>query len=114
MFAEDKPALARYNLKDCELVTRIFHKTELLTFLLERATVTGLPADRSGGSVAAFEHLHIPLMHRQGFVAPTLGERPPEASPGGFVMNSQPGLYESVLVLYYKSLYPSIIRTFLI
>ncbi|WP_313285307.1 DNA polymerase II [Stutzerimonas kunmingensis] len=114
MFAEDKPALARYNLKDCELVTRIFARTELLTFLLERATVTGLAADRSGGSVAAFEHLYLPLMHRQGFVAPNLGERQPEASPGGFVMNSQPGLYESVLVLDYKSLYPSIIRTFLI
>ncbi|WP_268800766.1 DNA polymerase II [Pseudomonas huanghezhanensis] len=114
MFAEDKPALATYNLKDCELVTRIFHKTELLTFLLERATVTGLPADRNGGSVAAFEHLYMPLMHRQGFVAPNLGERMPQASPGGFVMDSRPGLYESVLVLDYKSLYPSIIRTFLI
>lgn len=114
MFAEDKPALARYNLKDCELVTRIFAKTELLTFLLERATVTGLPTDSSGGSVAAFSHLYIPQMHRLGFVAPNLGERPPEASPGGFVMDSRPGLYESVLVLDYKSLYPSIIRTFLI
>lgn len=114
MFAEDKPALARYNLKDCELVTRIFAKTELLTFLLERASVTGLPADSNGGSVAAFGNLYIPLMHRQGFVAPNLGERPPEASPGGFVMDSKPGLYESVLVLDYKSLYPSIIRTFLI
>ena len=114
LFAEDKPALARYNLKDCELVTRIFAHTELLPFLLERASVTGLPADRSGGSVAAFTHLYMPLMHRQGFVAPNLGERPPEASPGGFVMNSQPGLYDSVLVLDYKSLYPSIIRTFLI
>ncbi|MQT42859.1 DNA polymerase II [Pseudomonas sp. FSL R10-2172] len=114
MFAEDKPALARYNLKDCELVTRIFHKTELLTFLLERASVTGLEADRSGGSVAAFYHLYMPLMHRQGYVAPNLGDNPPQASPGGFVMESQPGLYESVLVLDYKSLYPSIIRTFLI
>ncbi|WP_027947717.1 DNA polymerase II [Litchfieldella anticariensis] len=114
MFAEDKPALARYNLKDCELVTRIFSKTELLDFLLERATVTGLPADRSGGSVAAFSHLYMPLMHRQGFVAPNQGERMPEASPGGFVMDSRPGLYDSVLVLDYKSLYPSIIRTFLI
>jgi len=114
MFAEDKPALARYNLKDCELVTRIFAKTELLTFLLERAAVTGLPADRSGGSVAAFTHLYLPPMHRQGFVAPNLGEKLPQASPGGFVMDSRPGLYESVLVLDYKSLYPSIIRTFLI
>lgn len=114
MFAEDKPALAKYNLKDCELVTRIFARTELLKFLLERASVTGLPADRSGGSVAAFTHLYMPLMHRQGFVAPNLGTNPPQASPGGFVMDSQPGLYESVLVLDYKSLYPSIIRTFLI
>jgi DNA polymerase-2 len=113
-FAEDKPALARYNLKDCELVTRIFAKTELLTFLLERASVTGLAADRSGGSVAAFEHLYMPMMHRQGYVAPNLGDIAGENSPGGFVMDSRSGLYDSVLVLDYKSLYPSIIRTFLI
>lgn len=113
-FAEDKPALARYNLKDCELVTRIFAHTRLLEFLLERSSVTGLAVDRSGGSVAAFCHLYIPQMHRLGFVAPNLGSRPDEASPGGFVMDSRPGLYDSVLVLDYKSLYPSIIRTFLI
>ncbi|MFK0310958.1 DNA polymerase II [Pseudomonas sp. NPDC090233] len=114
MFAEDKPALARYNLKDCELVTRIFAHTRLLEFLLERSSVTGLAVDRSGGSVAAFCHLYMPQMHRLGFVAPNLGSRPDEASPGGFVMDSRPGLYDSVLVLDYKSLYPSIIRTFLI
>ena len=113
-FAEDKPALATYNLKDCELVTRIFAKTELLTFLLERAAVTGLPADRSGGSVAAFSHLYLPHMHRHGYVAPNLGDVSGEPSPGGFVMDSQSGLYDSVVVLDYKSLYPSIIRTFLI
>ncbi|KAA9002644.1 DNA polymerase II [Affinibrenneria salicis] len=114
LFAEDKPALARYNLQDCTLVTRIFEHTELLSFLLERASVTGLAADRSGGSVAAFTHLYLPRMHRAGYVAPNLGEIAPEASPGGFVMDSRPGLYDSVLVLDYKSLYPSIIRTFLI
>jgi DNA polymerase-2 len=114
MFEEDKPALARYNLKDCELVTRIFDKTGLMHFLLERASVTGLAADRSGGSVAAFEHSYIPLMHRQGFVAPNIGDVPGADSPGGFVMDSRSGLYDSVLVLDYKSLYPSIIRTFLI
>ncbi|MDI5892313.1 DNA polymerase II [Halomonas rhizosphaerae] len=114
MFAEDKPALARYNLRDCELVTRIFEATELLEFLLERATVTGLPADRSGGSVAAFTHLYLPRLHRLGLVAPNLGEGQPDESPGGFVMDSRPGLYDSVLVLDFKSLYPSIIRSFLI
>ena len=114
MFDEDRPALAIYNLKDCELVTQIFAKTDLLAFLLERSSVTGLAADRSGGSVAAFTHLYLPAMHRLGYVAPNLGEKMPQASPGGFVMDSRPGLYDSVLVLDYKSLYPSIIRSFLI
>ncbi|MDO6814456.1 DNA polymerase II [Cobetia amphilecti] len=114
MFAEDKPSLARYNLKDCELVTRIFAKTRLMEFLLARAAATGLEADRSGGSVAAFTHLYLPRLHRLGKVAPNLGDVVGEDSPGGFVMDSQPGLYDSVLVLDFKSLYPSIIRTFLI
>ncbi|WLE61585.1 DNA polymerase II [Burkholderia plantarii] len=113
-FDHDKPALAHYNLKDCELVTRIFAKADLLSFMLERATVTGLAADRTGGSVAAFTHLYLPRMHRLGYVAPNLGDVTGQNSPGGFVMDSRPGLYDSVLVLDYKSLYPSIIRTFLI
>ncbi|CAK9886071.1 MAG: DNA polymerase II [Candidatus Erwinia impunctatus] len=113
-FHEDKPALARYNIKDCELVSRIFHHTAIMPFLMERAAVNGLPVDRHGGSVASFNHLYLPRMHRAGFVAPNLGEVQVEASPGGYVMDSQPGLYDSVLVLDYKSLYPSIIRTFLI
>jgi DNA polymerase-2 len=33
-------------------------------------------------------------------------------SPGGYVMDSIPGLYKNVLVLDFKSLYPSIIRSF--
>lgn len=114
LFATDKPALARYNLKDCQLVTRIFHKTKIMPFLLERAAVNGLPADRHGGSVAAFSHLYLPRMHRAGYVAPDMGGVPPRSSPGGYVMASRPGLYDSVLVLDYKSLYPAIIRTFLI
>lgn len=113
-FQEDKPALAHYNLKDCELVTRIFDKANLLAFMIERATVTGLQADHLGGSIAAFGHHYLPRMHREGYVAPSVGDISGGASPGGFVMDSKPGLYDSVVVLDYKSLYPSIIRTFLV
>src|SRR5690606_10890964 len=50
-----------------------------------------------------------------GFVAPDIGDGySAEKSPGGYVMNSRPGLFEHVLVLDFKSLYPSIIRTFCI
>lgn len=113
-FQEDKPALAAYNIKDCELVLRIFDKAKLLAFAMERAHATGLQLDHFGGSIAAFSHHYLPRMHRLGYVAPNVGDIQGKSSPGGYVMDSKPGFYDSVLVLDYKSLYPSIIRTFLV
>ncbi len=112
-FKEDKKSLAAYNLEDCQLVWDIFEKTDLVNFAIERARLTGLEMDRIGGSVAAFDNLYLPRLHRKGFVAPNIGDYETQGSaPGGYVMNSQPGMHNSVLVLDYKSLYPSIIRTF--
>jgi DNA polymerase-2 len=112
-FAEDKPQLAAYNLEDCQLVWEIFEHTELIRFAIERAQLTGLEMDRAGGSVAAFDNLYLPRLHRKGYTAPNIGDFEGELSaPGGYVMDSKPGLQDSVLVLDYKSLYPSIIRTF--
>jgi DNA polymerase-2 len=113
LFDHDKAALAAYNLEDCILVSEIFAKTELMDFAIQRSSLTGLLLDRMGGSVAAFENLYLPLLHRNGYVAPNYGEGFSEIkSPGGFVMDSCPGLYDSILVLDFKSLYPSIMRTF--
>lgn len=112
-FIHNKPALAAYNLEDCRLVWRIFEKTHLLEFAMLRAQLTGLELDRIGGSVAAFTNLYLPKLHRAGYVAPNMGDGTSElVSPGGFVMDSIPGLYDNVLVLDFKSLYPSIIKTF--
>lgn len=115
LFHTDKPALAAYNLQDCKLVWDIFQQEKLLHFALERSHLTGLLLDRIGGSVAAFEYSYLPRLHRRGYVAPNLGELHSDVvSPGGYVMNSLPGIFHNVLVLDFKSLYPSIIRTFLI
>lgn len=115
LFLTDKPALAAYNLRDCELVWDIFSDKKLLDFAIERSQLTGLLLDRIGGSVAAFEYLYLPRLHRRGYIAPNLGELESDViSPGGYVMDSRPGIYDNVLVLDFKSLYPSIMRTFLI
>ncbi|MGY3886627.1 DNA polymerase II [Aeromonas aquatica] len=114
LFHSDKEALARYNLEDCKLVWEIFDHCHLIAFAIERASLTGLELDRIGGSVAAFTNLYLPRLHRGGYVAPNLPADGGLASPGGYVMDSKPGLYHHVLVLDFKSLYPSIIRTFCI
>ena len=111
-FAHDKTALAAYNLEDCRLVSDIFNHTQLLEFLILRTKITGLPLNRVGGSVAAFTNLYLPKLHRAGYIAPNLPPNGGLASPGGYVMDSKPGLYSNVLVLDFKSLYPTIIRTF--
>lgn len=111
LFEHDKAAFVAYNLRDCELVWDIFEKRGLLDFAIARCHMTGLGMSRMGGSVACFDNLYLPRLHRRGFVAPNASAKNPN-SPGGFVMNSRPGIYRHVLVLDFKSLYPSIIRTF--
>lgn len=113
LFWSDKNALAQYNLHDCKLVWDIFEQLGLIEFAIERSRLTGLPLDRIGGSVAAFDFRYLPLLHRRHFVAPNGHQRSEiEHSPGGLVLESRPGIYDHVLVLDFKSLYPSIIRSF--
>jgi len=111
-FKHNKVKLAEYNLQDCQLVLDIFEYTQVLDFLTLRSQLTGLELDRMGGSVAAFINLYLPKLHRSGYIAPNRPKDGGLASPGGYVMSSKPGLYKHVLVLDFKSLYPSIMRTF--
>lgn len=112
LYHSDPVALANYNFKDTELVNRIQDKTQFIDFLALRSILTGLDMSRPGGSVAAFLNVYLPKLHRKSYVAGVRPENGGLASPGGYVMRSQPGLYKDVLVLDFKSLYPSIIRTF--
>ncbi|NVK24314.1 MAG: DNA polymerase II [Gammaproteobacteria bacterium] len=105
--------LAEYNLQDCKLVADIFAKEKLTDFLITRTRLTGLELERVGGSVAAFTNLYLPHVHRKGWVAPNLVRAEDYVhSPGGYVMDSIPGIHKDVLVFDFKSLYPSIMRTF--
>jgi len=114
-FKEDKIALAKYNLLDCKLVTNVFNKVELIQFLVARVKVSGLLIDRQGISAAALDHVLLPKLHRKGFVAPNSSElERDENSSGGMVIEPEVGLHENVAVFDFKSLYPSVIRTFFI
>jgi len=116
LFREDKESLARYNLQNARLVYEIVEKLNLHQLCVRRAQLTGLLIDRVGGSVAAYDFLYLPHLHRKGYVADTYPQ-PPSGDhlvPGGLVLDSQPGIYRNVAVLDFKSLYPSIIRTFMV
>jgi DNA polymerase-2 len=113
LFKEDKEALAEYNLQDAILVTDIFKKTGLIDLSVRRSQISGLLMDQLGMMTAAFDHFYLPRLHRAGFVAPNLKDiHTIEHAAGGYVIEPTPGIYEDIIVLDFKSLYPSIIQTF--
>jgi len=112
-FREDKKALALYNLNDAILVTEIFKETGVLSLITARSLITGLPPDQIHRSVAAFDHFFLPRLHRKGYAAPNRDDvRTGAPSPGAMVFSEGFGLFEGVVVLDFKSLYPTLIQTF--
>ncbi len=113
LYREDAAALVAYNLEDSRLVLEILEKEGLLDLTLERSLLSGMPLDRVGASVASFDRLYLPELRRRGIVAGCVSDvREGGPIAGGAVLSSVPGLFHNVAVLDFKSLYPSLIRTF--
>ncbi len=113
-FRENRSLFCEYCLEDARLVRDILDKEDLIRLTLRRAVLTGLPLDRAWGSVAAFEFLYISQLHRRRLAAPTTNTNQPvgDQLPGGWVFVPRAGMSRNVMVFDFKSLYPSIMRTF--
>ncbi len=113
LFREDPEALAAYNREDARLVLEILQREGLLELTVERSLLSGMPLDRVGASIASFDLLYLPELRRRGFVAPSVDPGRKEAPVvGGALLDPVPGVHRSVAVFDFKSLYPSLIRTF--
>jgi DNA polymerase-2 len=111
---EDLPRFVEYNLRDAQLVLGILDRAGLVDLAVRRSLLTGMPLDRVGASIASFDFLYLHELRRRGYVAPSVGAEPEEIAPtlGGAVLEPTPGLHDNVLAFDFKSLYPSLVRTF--
>jgi DNA polymerase-2 len=114
LYRDDPVAFCDYCRTDAALVLRILDKTGLLALTVKRCRLIGIGLNRAWTSIPAFDFLYLEAMHERGIVGPTLGvDRLPQGdAPGGAIIKPQPGLFRNVLVFDFKSLYPSIMRTF--
>ena len=105
--------LTEYNLIDCELVYEILEKTKMIDLAIERSQLTGMTIDRLTSSIAAFDSVYMRELRNRGVVSPSVqfGQKE-EKLKGGYVASTSSGIFHNVLILDFKSLYPSIIKTF--
>lgn len=113
MFKDDPKTLAEYNLKDSILVFEIIEKLGLIELTVQRTRVHGMQLDRVKASVASLDALYLGGARKRKYVCYSVSKyNKDESAKGALVLDPKGGLYEYVIVCDFKSLYPSIIRTF--
>lgn len=112
-FKENPQLLADYNLKDSQLVIDIMEKTGLINLTIQRSLLTGMQMDKVKSSIASLDSLYLRALRKKGYVAYSAKSEDDQTRiTGGFVQESKPGIYDYIIVLDFKSLYPSVMRTF--
>ncbi|MFU8813713.1 MAG: DNA polymerase II [Pseudomonadales bacterium] len=114
-YRHDLPAFARYARTDARLPLAILERLDLVTLAFARSRLTGMTPDRVAASIASFDFLYLAALRKRRHAAPTLravAARTHTVQAGGHVLEPRVGLHEQVWVFDFKSLYPSLIRTF--
>ncbi|MDR2160163.1 MAG: DNA polymerase II [Treponema sp.] len=113
LYTEDPRRFGEYCRRDAELVPAILEKTGLFALTVERACLTGVSLDKAWTSVVSFERIYGMELRRRNIAPP-----PPNpqiqvsGAAGGTVLDPLPGLFDNVAVFDFRSLYPTIMRTF--
>ena len=114
-YNDDLGTFAAYARTDARLALEIVDELDLVNLAMARSRLTGMTPDRVSASIASFDFRYLSALRMRRVVAPTVGSDDARVSrhqAGGHVFEPTTGMHENVWVLDFKSLYPSVIRTF--
>ncbi|PKL07620.1 MAG: DNA polymerase II, partial [Spirochaetae bacterium HGW-Spirochaetae-7] len=113
LYRDDIVAFIEYSAGDAALVLDLLQATGLFALTLARARLVRIGLDRAWTSVAAFERAYGEALRSRGVVPPPfIDGRDVSGAAGGTVLPARAGYRDGVVVLDFKSLYPSVMRTF--
>lgn len=114
-YYEDLEGFVQYSRADARLAYQIIEKLNLISLAVKRSTLTGMALDRVASSIAAFDFVYLSQLEQRKIRAPSMltgREHSRNRHSGALVLEPTPGYYRNVWAFDYRSLYPSIIRTF--
>ena len=109
---DDRACIAGYCIQDCNLVHHLFQKTDLLTEVIEMASICSVPIEFiiMRGQGIKLASLMFKKCREHGILIPVIQKIEQDGGyEGAIVLDPKCGMYfdTSVAVLDYKSLYPS-------
>jgi len=114
-YQNDLSGFAFYARTDARLALNVVDRLNLVDLAVARSQLTGMTPDRVAASIASFDFLYLAELQHKGIVAPSVGSsdsRVHVAQAGGHVFEPVTGMHQNVWVFDFKSLYPSLMRTF--
>ncbi len=114
-YQTDLSGFAYYARTDARLALEVVERLNLVDLAVVRSQLTGMTPDRVAASIASFDFLYLAELAKRKIVAPSVGSsdsRVHAAQAGGHVFEPVTGMHDTVWVFDFKSLYPSLIRTF--
>ncbi|MHB9294039.1 putative DNA polymerase II [Hollandina sp. SP2] len=113
LYTQDPVRFGIYCYHDAVLVLRILGQTGLFRLTMERSCLTGVSLDKAWTSVVSFERIYGMELLKRGIAPPLPApEITVSGAAGGTLLDPLSGLFRNVAVFDFRSLYPSIIRTF--
>ena len=114
-YHHDLAGFAAYARADARLAYQVLEKLDLINLSVARSKLTGMSLDRVAASIASFDFVYLAALSEKHIRAPSVRSQNPRissAQAGGHVLEPVTGMHENVWVFDYKSLYPSLMRTF--
>lgn len=112
MYRDEPQAFCSYCQLDARLVLDILDKTGLGELTVRRAALTGVGLELAWTSIPPFERIYGLELAARGILPPPKNHGPVSGAAGGMVLDPRAGLHDGVQVFDFRSLYPSLMRTF--
>ncbi len=109
---EEPERFCTYCRRDSELVLEILARTGLDALTARRSALTGVSLELAWTSIPAFERIYGAALRQRRILPPPKGVTEVSGAAGGTVLEAEAGLFSNVLVFDFRSLYPSLMRTF--
>ena len=112
LYEQDPATFSAYCQRDAELVLEILEKTGLDELTVSRAALTGVELTMAWTSIPPFEKIYEIELAARSILPPPKPHQRVSGASGGMVLVPKAGLFDEVQVFDFRSLYPSLIRTF--